>query len=151
MQYKNLAAVQRLLDIYTRQLSTYKTNKEKFHASNCKFIVLEGLDGSGKDIECLNSKVLKKLYTCTVHTGKSTIAKILNERGFGVRWCTPPHDLWNLRPEFDSNPDLKTAFYALGNYIAAMQVANILQRRNVVMDRFVVKKPFFSMTGFGIF
>lgn len=65
------------------------------------------------------------------------MAKILVEKGFGVRWCSPPHDLWNLRSEFDSNATLKTAFYSLGNYIAAMQVAKILRKRSVVMDRYV--------------
>lgn len=73
---------------------------------------------------------------CT-YTGKSTISKILKEKGFGVRWCTPPYDLRDLRSEFDANPALKTAFYALGNYIAAMQVASVLRRHNVVMDRWL--------------
>lgn len=76
-----------------------------------------------------------KIKTSLFFIGKSTVAKILVEKGFGVRWCTPPHDLWDLRPAFDSNSNLKTAFYSLGNYIAAMQVAKILKKRNVVMDR----------------
>lgn len=70
--------------------------------------------------------------------GKSTISKILKERGFGVRWSTPPHDLLHLRAEFDSDPVLKTAFYALGNYIAAMQVSGVLRRHNVIMDRSIL-------------
>lgn len=63
------------------------------------------------------------------------MTKILVERGYGVRWCTPPRDLHNLRNEFDANPILKTAFYSLGNYIAAMQVTKVLRKHNVIMDR----------------
>lgn len=71
------------------------------------------------------------------------MAKMLVERGFGVRWCTPPHDLWDLRDAFDANATLKTAFYSLGNYIAAMQIAKVLKKRSVVMDRYIAF--FFNM------
>lgn len=67
--------------------------------------------------------------------GKSTTAKMLEEEGFGVCCHSPPHNLWDLRPAFDSDSNLRTAFYSLGNYIAAIQVAKDLKKHNVVMDR----------------
>lgn len=102
-------------------LEIYKKTKEKYltscadHASKSKhpLIVFEGLDGCGK----------------------STLAREVSARLNAKQWRTPPNSLKHIRSEFDSDPQLSTAFYGLGNYIAAMEVSSLLQNSPVVLDR----------------
>ncbi|XP_078601422.1 UMP-CMP kinase 2, mitochondrial-like [Branchiostoma floridae x Branchiostoma japonicum] len=78
-------------------------------------IVLEGLDATGKT-------------TLTERLGKMLSAPVLQ---------SPPLPIRHLREVFDSQPELiRRAYYTLGNYILAMQVAEEAQRHPVVIDRF---------------
>ncbi|CAH1267274.1 CMPK2 [Branchiostoma lanceolatum] len=78
-------------------------------------IVLEGLDATGKT-------------TLTERLGKMLSAPVLQ---------SPPPPIRHLREVFDSQPELiRRAYYTLGNYILAMQVAAEAQTRPVVIDRF---------------
>jgi hypothetical protein len=40
-----------------------------------------------------------------------------------VQWCTPPESIKHIRHLFDDHPQLRSAYYALGNYIAALEVS----------------------------
>lgn len=49
---------------------------------------------------------------------------------------TPPSYISDIRTEFeDSELELRTAFYQLGNYLAAWQIAKDLEKHPVVLDR----------------
>uniref|UniRef100_A0A1B6EBD4 Thymidylate kinase-like domain-containing protein n=1 Tax=Clastoptera arizonana TaxID=38151 RepID=A0A1B6EBD4_9HEMI len=110
-EYGCLEEVRELLDIYNKSLTKSQTGDQKKEL----FIVMEGLDGSGK----------------------STLTKMLANSLGGVYMATPPPAITHLRQKFDQhNPDLRRAFYALGNYIAANDVKCERSRRPVVMDRF---------------
>lgn len=117
MSYKtsNEKAVEDVLEIY-------KTTNEKYQASfegnalkqKHPLIVFEGLDGCGK----------------------STLAREVAARVNAKQWRTPPNSVKHIRSEFDSDPQIRPAFYGLGNYIAAMEVSLVLQNSPVVMDRY---------------
>lgn len=110
MQFKELESVKNLLGIFNH----YKDLSE-IHVDNKKYplIVIEGLDGCGKT-------------TMTTFLAKEFNATI---------YCTPPDCLTQLRPFFEDDRLLRTAFYALGNYIANMQLKLLLQEKPVILDR----------------
>ncbi|XP_072393321.1 UMP-CMP kinase 2, mitochondrial-like isoform X2 [Diabrotica undecimpunctata] len=122
---ENLAVhgVTELLQIYEGA----KENKKKSDASGDSrrhpFIVLEGLDGSGKS------------------TVGFRFAKKIN----GIKWQTPPESIRHLRSLTDENRVLFSAYYSLGNYIAALEVQVALKDKPIVMDRY-----WHSTTAFGI-
>lgn len=70
-----------------------------------------------------------------IFVGKTTVTRKLTMEINGIRWCTPPNDIRHIRDDFDEHPTLRTAYYALGNYIAALQLSTLLKRKTVVMDR----------------
>ena len=68
--------------------------------------------------------------------GKSTLCKKLSESLNASLLGTPPSCLRDLRPKFDAYPSLiRRAFYTLGNYIAAQEMAVASQSGPVVVDR----------------
>ncbi|XP_044752319.1 UMP-CMP kinase 2, mitochondrial-like isoform X2 [Coccinella septempunctata] len=100
-------------------LETYKNIREEYHenlcyAKNYPLIVFEGLDGSGK----------------------STVGKLFAKKIGTEVMPTPPKALSAFRAEFDGDHCWHAPFYYFGNYVAAMEVANILKSKPVVMDRF---------------
>ena len=69
-------------------------------------------------------------------TGKSTLCKRLSDSLNASLLGTPPSCLRDLRPTFDAYPSLvRRAFYTLGNYIAAQEMASASQTGPVVVDR----------------
>ncbi|BES96891.1 cytidine monophosphate (UMP-CMP) kinase 2, mitochondrial [Nesidiocoris tenuis] len=105
--------VKELLDIYNKNAETWQSiEKPREH----KFIVFEGLDGSGK----------------------SLLTKLTASRLKGKCVVTPPKCISHLRAHFDSLEDqhLRRAFYSLGNYLAAGEVRALLRHNSVIMDRF---------------
>lgn len=52
------------------------------------------------------------------------------------QWKTPPDSIGHLRQLFDEHVELRTAYYSLGNYIAAIEVQELLKIAPVVMDRY---------------
>lgn len=74
-----------------------------------------------------------------VFVGKSTISKRVSEELNAQHFCTPPICIKGIRADFDhpDYKDVRTAYYALGNYIAALKMNTILQELPVVLDRFV--------------
>ena len=68
--------------------------------------------------------------------GKTTLTQCLQERMKAARYSTPPPCLMPLRRFFDKLPEIvRRAYYSLGNYIVAQQIAMECQTRAVVMDR----------------
>ena len=68
--------------------------------------------------------------------GKSTLCKKLSESLNASLLGTPPSCLRDLRSKFDAYPSLiRRAFYTLGNYIAAQEMAVASQSGPVVVDR----------------
>lgn len=70
--------------------------------------------------------------------GKTTLGKRLAKKINATQWRTPPNSISHLRNLFDDNKVLRTAFYSLGNYIAALEVQMILKYEPVVMDRYKI-------------
>lgn len=49
---------------------------------------------------------------------------------------TPPSPIKHIRKHFDIFPELcRRSFYAYGNYLAAEQISQVLDKRSVVLDR----------------
>ncbi|XP_018569934.1 UMP-CMP kinase 2, mitochondrial [Anoplophora glabripennis] len=110
---KDINGVKELMAIYSNAFEQQKKNTALGQVKQYPLIVLEGLDGSGKT------------------TMGKRLAKKLNAK----QWRTPPESISHLRNLFDDNV-LRTAFYSLGNYIAALEVQSILRYEPVVMDRY---------------
>ncbi|CAG2067603.1 unnamed protein product, partial [Timema podura] len=102
--YYNLSEVQELISIYENQIEKNKSKLNLTASEDVKkhpFIVLEGLDGSGK----------------------TTLSKKLSSKLNAKKMSTPPSCLLTLREKFDTHPiALRRAYYALGNYIAAAEI-----------------------------
>ena len=70
--------------------------------------------------------------------GKTTISRLLSSHFGGVMMSTPSPLFLPLRPFFDMQPTpVRRAYYSLGNYAAALEIANTLRRNMVVLDRSV--------------
>ncbi|MBN3310307.1 CMPK2 kinase, partial [Amia calva] len=70
-------------------------------------------------------------------TGKTTLTQSLREALEGVLLRSPPACLSQWRARFDAEPPLiRRAFYALGNYITADQIARESMQAPVVVDRY---------------
>lgn len=68
-------------------------------------------------------------------SGKSSVAKRFSTKIGAQQWKTPPDSISHLRALFDEHKTQRTAYYSLGNYIAALEVQNIMKSMPVVMDR----------------
>ncbi|XP_046569893.1 uncharacterized protein LOC124278207 isoform X2 [Haliotis rubra] len=78
------------------------------------FVVVEGMDAAGK----------------------TTLTETLERKIQAVRYYTPPPCIQHLRKFFDTMPEIvRRAYYSLGNYIVAIQIAKECQQKAVVMDR----------------
>lgn len=70
-------------------------------------------------------------------TGKTTLTESLTQTVTGVLLKSPPESLAPLRTRFDCEPPLiRRAFYALGNYITAGQIARESSKAPVIVDRY---------------
>ncbi|CAH2004342.1 unnamed protein product [Acanthoscelides obtectus] len=109
---KKVKGVSELMEIF---LST-KLQHQDIADENKKhpLIVLEGLDGSGK----------------------TTVGKRFSKKINAQTWKTPPESIGHIRHLFDNHPVLRTAYYSLGNYIAAYEVQSLLKYSPVLMDRY---------------
>ncbi|KAF7704310.1 UMP-CMP kinase 2, mitochondrial [Silurus meridionalis] len=85
------------------------------HAKRFPVIVIEGLDA----------------------TGKTTLTCSLQKALGAVLLKSPPQCLGDFRQRFDAEPPLiRRAFYALGNYITAAQIARESAHAPVITDRY---------------
>ena len=72
------------------------------------------------------------------HTGKTTLAERLSTSLNATQIYSLPKCLESLRAKFDACPELiRRAFYVLGNYIAAQQIAVASKSGPVIVDRYV--------------
>lgn len=69
------------------------------------------------------------------YLGKTSVGRRLAARLGAQQWKTPPDSIGHLRQLFDENVELRTAYYSLGNYIAAIEVQHLTKTTPVVMDR----------------
>jgi len=98
---------------YTESISEECLRRD--HQLAHPFIVVEGLDGTGKS------------------TLSNNLAKYLN----GIQMGTPPPSISPIRRHFDAFPEVyRRSYYALGNYIASEQVIQHCRTQPVVMDRY---------------
>ncbi|XP_067005264.2 UMP-CMP kinase 2, mitochondrial isoform X2 [Anabrus simplex] len=108
-EFKDLTVIFRDVKAHTQKRTPHNSTSRK------PFIVVEGLDGSGK----------------------TTVTRIVAEKMRANCLSTPPNSLLHLRKKFDQfGPCKRRAFYALGNYAAALEVEDTCKRKPVVMDRF---------------
>ena len=63
------------------------------------------------------------------------MTRALSNKMKGKRWVTPPKSIKYLREFFDNEPKLRSAYYFLGNYIAAWEILCVLSEHPVVLDR----------------
>ncbi|KAJ3654796.1 hypothetical protein Zmor_013959 [Zophobas morio] len=111
----NIEAVNTLIEVYNNALNAFMEDEKQNPVTNRHpLVVLEGLDGCGK----------------------STVSKKLASKLQAERWCTPPESIKNIRHLFDEHAVLRTAYYALGNYIAALECSILLKKQPVIMDRY---------------
>lgn len=93
--------VQRLIKIYRSQLESQLTGRMANQMSRMPYITIEGDEASGKEQLCRR------------------LAHVL----YGMYIYSPPPFLSKERDFFDKQPDLlKSAFYALSNYIVAQKI-----------------------------
>lgn len=72
-----------------------------------------------------------------MYTGKTTLTYSLQKALGAVLLKSPPQCLADFRPRFDTEPPLiRRAFYALGNYITAAQIARESSHAPVIVDRY---------------
>nr|CAI5842258.1 unnamed protein product [Callosobruchus analis] len=112
-QNKNVEGVPELMEIFLSAKMQYQagiSDETKRHP----LIVLEGLDGSGK----------------------TTVGKRFAKKIRAQTWKTPPESTGHIRHLFDKNPVLRTAYYSLGNYIAAYEIQPLLKNAPVLLDRY---------------
>ncbi|XP_078482818.1 UMP-CMP kinase 2, mitochondrial-like [Ciona intestinalis] len=108
--FKSMKEVQELKEIYDTKILNMKPLKRDH-----PIIVIEGLDA----------------------TGKSTLTENLAKRLNGCARKSPLDYVMHLRKTFDSHFQLlRRAYYAIGNYAFAAQVAHDAQSGPVVCDRF---------------
>uniref|UniRef100_A0A0V0GA91 Putative ump-cmp kinase 2 mitochondrial-like protein n=1 Tax=Triatoma dimidiata TaxID=72491 RepID=A0A0V0GA91_TRIDM len=80
---------------------------------------------------------LNYLKDPTFYQGKTTMSSMTSKELKGVQVATPPKSIQHLRARFDQcDPKLRRAYYALGNYMAAMEIEALLNEKHVIMDRF---------------
>eukprot|EP01114_Cavostelium_apophysatum_P015571 TRINITY_DN4266_c0_g1_i1.p1 TRINITY_DN4266_c0_g1~~TRINITY_DN4266_c0_g1_i1.p1 ORF type:complete len:260 (-),score=38.04 TRINITY_DN4266_c0_g1_i1:35-814(-) len=85
------------------------------------WIILEGLDGSGKS------------------TTSAALAAELEAKGLAVQTLrTPPIELKDVRSYFDHHPNkyITKMYYQFGNYVAAYLMKTNLDKRIFIIDRF---------------
>lgn len=79
------------------------------------------------------------LSLLSIYTGKTTLTCSLQKALGAVLLKSPPHCLTQFRPRFDAEPALiRRAFYALGNYITAAQIARESAHAPVIVDRYIM-------------
>lgn len=107
---------------------------DKLKDHSVPFIVVEGLDASGKSSNSLPSENFIFENLLYVVVGKTSIAAKVQER-FGMRALqTPPRSISHFRDFFDNQSEtVRRAFYSLGNYLAANEVSKCTEP--VIMDR----------------
>lgn len=101
-------------ELLTSMITSISTNDSQT-AHNHPFIVIEGLDATGKS-------------TMSVNLAKYLNANIMT---------TPPASVKHIRKEFDVYSELcRRSFFAYSNYLAAEEIRELLKEKMVVLDRY---------------
>jgi len=80
-----------------------------------KFILFEGIDGSGK----------------------TTLAKKLADKVRGVYYDSPPECMRDLRRSIIASDEIRLQYYLLGNIITSEEIKSIMQTDHVICDRYI--------------
>jgi len=73
----------------------------------------------------------------TIVSGKTTLTKTLEKKLEATRFFSPPPEVSELRKCFDALPEIiRRAYYCIGNFIVAIQIAKECQHKAVIMDRY---------------
>ncbi|VEN44631.1 unnamed protein product [Callosobruchus maculatus] len=102
------------MEIFLSAKLQYQADISSNDSKRHPLIVLEGLDGSGK----------------------TTVGKRFSKKIHAQTWKTPPESTGHIRHLFDDHPVLRTAYYSLGNYIAAYEIQPLLKHAPVLLDRY---------------
>ena len=79
--------------------------------------------------------------------GKSTLARNLQQSLQALLLKTPPTELEHLRHHFDAaDPQLRRAFYLLGNYVCAASLRQLEPTQPVLVDRFWPSSAAYALT-----
>ena len=72
-------------------------------------------------------------------SGKTTLTKTLEKKLEATRFYSPPPKVNHLRKIFVALPEIiQRAYYCVGNFIAAIQIAKECQHKAVIMDRYSI-------------
>jgi UMP-CMP kinase 2 len=75
----------------------------------------------------------------TIVSGKTTLTETLEKKLEATGIYSLPCQLKDLRKVFDALPEIiRRAYYCIGNYIVAIQVAKECQHKAVIMDRYSI-------------
>lgn len=81
----------------------------------------------------------QKVPLCLRPAGKSTVTQAVSESLQAVLLQSPPPCIGQWRKIFDDEPTIiRRAFYSLGNYLVASEIAKESARFPVIVDRWVM-------------
>lgn len=114
-EYEELIEIKELMQVYKQKKDEHLSSTHVDAASLYPFIMIDGFQSSGK----------------------VTIGKRLHE-SFGASFITvPPSSMVQLRIAFDSlNFELRSAFYALVNYLVSYHVMALRSKSAVIVTRY---------------
>ena len=112
---RHIPEVVTLLDIADKNIPENFDVQEIQKQLKYPFVIVEGLDA----------------------TGKTTLTETLEKKLEATRFYSPPPKVNHLRKIFVALPEIiQRAYYCVGNFIAAIQIAKECQHKAVIMDRF---------------
>lgn len=80
--------------------------------------------------------VMTKRYVCVCPAGKTTVTQSVSDSLKAALLKSPPACISQWRKIFDDEPTIiRRAFYSLGNYIVASEIAKESTKSPVIVDR----------------
>lgn len=90
---------------------------------------------------------LRNVLFCLCPAGKTTVTQLVSKSLNAVLLQSPPPCISQWRKIFDDEPTIiRRAFYSLGNYLVASEIAKESATSPVIVDRWVARCPLYTMT-----